>query len=458
MLVLLVIFMVTAPLLHQGVEVQLPKSVAQNLPKTPEDPLILSITKSGNYYLNETPSREVAAQGPPAAHPLAPPRQGRLPQGRPEPPVRRRGRNDGHAQPARRREPRNGDGAPERGRRDRDDAVTARAAARPAPPPSRRSSRGARAPGSRRASSRPASRSSRTRAFLALVLLTGKPRHVAGRVPISLPVRVVSPAALGRPAGGAGARPRRRAGRAGARAKAKPVIEKPTEKIEPSAKAMPEPKKPAKPEKPKPARRAAKGAAPAVELPSAAGRRERQHRGRGRLLRSDVTGLRRRLPVRVLRPAAPLPHRRELVPAGRAEGTICTVSFRIQRSGQVADVKVESGSGVSYYDRAAASAPSSPRTRFRRCRPTTGTSRSASIWVPVKGTHRSLVKDRVSSHSPRPQSSLLASLAARLRRCRPCLAPGAEARADDVRRHAALEHRPHAHRHRRARGGRSRSR
>ncbi len=55
MLVLLVIFMVTAPLLHQGVEVQLPKSVAQNLPKTPEDPLILSITKSGTYYLNEAP-------------------------------------------------------------------------------------------------------------------------------------------------------------------------------------------------------------------------------------------------------------------------------------------------------------------------------------------------------------------------------------------------------------------
>jgi biopolymer transport protein TolR len=55
MLVLLVIFMVTAPLLHQGVEVKLPKSVAQNLPKTPEDPLILSITKSQAYYLNETP-------------------------------------------------------------------------------------------------------------------------------------------------------------------------------------------------------------------------------------------------------------------------------------------------------------------------------------------------------------------------------------------------------------------
>lgn len=55
MLVLLVIFMVTAPLLHQGIDVKLPKSVAQNLPKSPEDPIVLSITKSGTAYINETP-------------------------------------------------------------------------------------------------------------------------------------------------------------------------------------------------------------------------------------------------------------------------------------------------------------------------------------------------------------------------------------------------------------------
>ena len=55
MLVLLVTFMVTAPLLQQGINVQLPKSVAQNLPQEPEDPLILSITKGQVYYLNETP-------------------------------------------------------------------------------------------------------------------------------------------------------------------------------------------------------------------------------------------------------------------------------------------------------------------------------------------------------------------------------------------------------------------
>ncbi|MGE5346419.1 MAG: biopolymer transporter ExbD [Acidithiobacillales bacterium] len=55
MLVLLVIFMVTAPLLQQGIDVQLPKSVAQNLPQEPENPLILSITRNQVYYLNETP-------------------------------------------------------------------------------------------------------------------------------------------------------------------------------------------------------------------------------------------------------------------------------------------------------------------------------------------------------------------------------------------------------------------
>jgi len=55
MLVLLVIFMVTAPLLQQGIDVQLPKSVSQNLPQEPENPLILSITRGQVYYLNETP-------------------------------------------------------------------------------------------------------------------------------------------------------------------------------------------------------------------------------------------------------------------------------------------------------------------------------------------------------------------------------------------------------------------
>ena len=55
MLVLLIIFMVTAPMLHQGVSVALPKANATSLPKSTEDPIILSITTSGMYYINETP-------------------------------------------------------------------------------------------------------------------------------------------------------------------------------------------------------------------------------------------------------------------------------------------------------------------------------------------------------------------------------------------------------------------
>jgi len=55
MLVLLIIFMVTAPMLHQGVSVSLPKTETTNLPSSVEDPVILSITSDGRYYINETP-------------------------------------------------------------------------------------------------------------------------------------------------------------------------------------------------------------------------------------------------------------------------------------------------------------------------------------------------------------------------------------------------------------------
>src|SRR5580693_2260718 len=55
MLVLLIIFMVTAPMMHQGVSVALPKTATTNLPTSVEDPVILSITREGLYYVNETP-------------------------------------------------------------------------------------------------------------------------------------------------------------------------------------------------------------------------------------------------------------------------------------------------------------------------------------------------------------------------------------------------------------------
>jgi biopolymer transport protein TolR len=54
MLVLLVIFMATAPLLTQGVKVELPEASAQNLPQTQtrEPPVVLTINRDGERFLN----------------------------------------------------------------------------------------------------------------------------------------------------------------------------------------------------------------------------------------------------------------------------------------------------------------------------------------------------------------------------------------------------------------------
>lgn len=52
MLVLLVIFMVTAPMLHQGVSVDLPQAATQALPQEKLPPLIVSVTRDGDLFLN----------------------------------------------------------------------------------------------------------------------------------------------------------------------------------------------------------------------------------------------------------------------------------------------------------------------------------------------------------------------------------------------------------------------
>ena len=53
MLVLLVIFMVTAPLLTQGIEVDLPKAGAEPIDSAADKlPLIVSVDKAGNLYLS----------------------------------------------------------------------------------------------------------------------------------------------------------------------------------------------------------------------------------------------------------------------------------------------------------------------------------------------------------------------------------------------------------------------
>ncbi len=51
MLVLLIIFMVTAPLITQGVKVDLPQAEAEPLDKDSKTPLVASVDADGNYYL-----------------------------------------------------------------------------------------------------------------------------------------------------------------------------------------------------------------------------------------------------------------------------------------------------------------------------------------------------------------------------------------------------------------------
>lgn len=61
MLVLLVIFMITTPLLTQGVKVDLPKTNAKAVSDQPKDPLIVTVDAQGNFYFNlaENPNQPI---------------------------------------------------------------------------------------------------------------------------------------------------------------------------------------------------------------------------------------------------------------------------------------------------------------------------------------------------------------------------------------------------------------
>lgn len=52
MLVLLVIFMITAPILTQGVTVDLPKAASAPLKAADREPIIVSVNRDGEYFLN----------------------------------------------------------------------------------------------------------------------------------------------------------------------------------------------------------------------------------------------------------------------------------------------------------------------------------------------------------------------------------------------------------------------
>jgi biopolymer transport protein TolR len=55
MLVLLILFMITAPMLQQGVAVDLPDAEARNIPQKQTEPVVLSLRKDGLVYIGKEP-------------------------------------------------------------------------------------------------------------------------------------------------------------------------------------------------------------------------------------------------------------------------------------------------------------------------------------------------------------------------------------------------------------------
>ena len=64
MLVLLVIFMITAPLLTQGVKVDLPQVPSEVMPPTDQEPLIVSVDAAGDFFVEfgEDSDKPVSAE------------------------------------------------------------------------------------------------------------------------------------------------------------------------------------------------------------------------------------------------------------------------------------------------------------------------------------------------------------------------------------------------------------
>ena len=63
MLVLLVIFMITAPILSQGIVVELPKVSSEQVPTADRDPIIVSVNQQGQLFLNVSDAPESPMEG-----------------------------------------------------------------------------------------------------------------------------------------------------------------------------------------------------------------------------------------------------------------------------------------------------------------------------------------------------------------------------------------------------------
>lgn len=64
MMVLLVIFMITAPIVQQGVEIDLPQAASKPMSPDQDEPVVVSVDKKGDFYLDigDAPDKPIDAQ------------------------------------------------------------------------------------------------------------------------------------------------------------------------------------------------------------------------------------------------------------------------------------------------------------------------------------------------------------------------------------------------------------
>ena len=64
MLVLLIIFMITAPIIQQGVEISLPQASANPIDPDQDEPVVVSVDKKGDFFLDigDQPDKPIDAQ------------------------------------------------------------------------------------------------------------------------------------------------------------------------------------------------------------------------------------------------------------------------------------------------------------------------------------------------------------------------------------------------------------
>jgi TonB family protein len=195
--------------------------------------------------------------------------------------------------------------------------------------------------------------------FFGILIFMARPKPLPKLPFTSLPVRVVSPASLERP--GASAASAAPPAPSAAPAAKRPAIEKPAEKAPPSEKALPLPTAKKSKETPSPKVKDGKAQAapsqksgPALELPAAGsgGGETGGAQGFGAAISFFdaefpfsyyVEQLQSLIGANWLKPSVP-------------DGTTAVIAFRILRSGQLTDVRIEAPSGTSVYDRAASRA------------------------------------------------------------------------------------------------------